>query len=1617
MEQSIEKGTYEVIRERLNGQKQLLAKSVGELNTKRKEIFGGVDFQLISSVRITTEHNCLARDIIAIGDLCLFGYNVRLGLKTLLEVDDVFSVYRFTDNEFVPGDAAILADATFSQELQNLYKYYRHTRFSRFHRSGDFLYFIFQLSDSASDIKAFKWHVDGNKLTFIDSRSVGEINFPRQHEFEWVKATRDMQRTGRKPHVSLADKVFIQTIGGKLTVKVEDNTDDGRGIYAEAIEQHDQSLDDADISFCDLGNLVIIRVKPYLESFRYFIFNNRTKKVVRADSVRDAVVLLPDNQGVLVSNGYYLQTGESKLFDRKIDGVKFLKRLASPNGEDFMYIFYEEQKHDFVLLSYNIINQSVQNPIICNGYAFFKDGEIGYFNTESEPTRHHLLQVWQTPYAAEFIPDSKFLDNPLYKIGNQAIVRATAEIQELNVLINKEDTYEGLYEDISSKSQSILDAYFWLQNTNEATAIVKPLKEIKKIALAAIDEFEKVKEVRKNTSKAFKEVQDKADSALAASRTADFDSLDEYVSLLTKMRVLRGEIIALKNLRYVDVNAVDALDLAIANRADDLAKACVSFLLKDNALLYYQKEMQRLEVLVNEATKVIETREIEKDFDGLAQQLEMLIDIVNNLKIEDTAHSTKIIENITLIFSQLNQQKVALRNKRKQLSERESVADFKAQMTLFEQSISNYLDLATTPERCDEYLTKLSLQLEEMESRFADFDEFIDKIGEKREAVYAAFEAQKVSLTEARNRSAMSLLNSATRILKAVQNKAATFDSEAEINGYFAGDLMVDRVRDAAKRLEALEDQAKAEDLLNQLNVLQQEAIRSLKDRKELYEDGNAVIRMGSHRFAVNKQNLDLSLLVRDQNYHYHLTGTSYFEPITHDSLTAYRDLWEQQLPSENRIVQRAEFLAWQVYAQLDRSHAYSEGQLKAAVDAYMGSNYGEGYVKGVHDFDAVLLLRTLIEKRRFLGLLRYNGSVRALAVFAWFFFDEEKQQFLKHQIQSLRMLRNSFANPVRAEGLIADIANALATFFQKIGFETTISFEEAAHYLSEEANLHHFTISREANDFIQAFDIALKEKQAAVQFEEIREVLVSHPMAVWNHCLKWAGSFATERPLSTDHALREVVAFLVTRNYNTADITHVAVSEKLEKVKSLGKDGVYVFDFHDFVKRLSQFTTHDVPRFKKLQQLKHQLIEDKRKALRLHELQTQVLSSFVRNKLINDVYFPLIGANFAKQLGAYGSEKRSDRSGMLLLISPPGYGKTTLMEYVSERLGLIFMKINGPSIGHEVTALDPSQAPNAGARQELEKLNLSFEMADNVMLYLDDIQHCNTEFLQKFISLADGQRKIEGVYKGASKTYDLRGKRFCVVMAGNPYTETGEKFQIPDMLSNRADIYNLGETASNRRNLFDLSMVENSVSSNSYLQRLTQSSMSNLYAVVDAVEKGVQDIGSIEGNLSAQELNDCRSVVEKVVQARNVVLAVNAQYIASAAMADAYREEPPFKLQGSYRDMNKIVSMIVPILKEEEVTQILLDHYQNESQTLTSEAEANLLKLKELMGILNDAEAKRWASIKSTFQKNKVLKGFGTQDKMVQVLAQLTQFNDGLEGIRRALVQENPIELKPIKE
>ena len=61
-------------------------------------------------------------------------------------------------------------------------------------------------------------------------------------------------------------------------------------------------------------------------------------------------------------------------------------------------------------------------------------------------------------------------------------------------------------------------------------------------------------------------------------------------------------------------------------------------------------------------------------------------------------------------------------------------------------------------------------------------------------------------------------------------------------------------------------------------------------------------------------------------------------------------------------------------------------------------------------------------------------------------------------------------------------------------------------------------------------------------------------------------------------------------------------------------------------------------------------------------------------------------------------------------------------------------------------------------------------------------------------------------------------------------------------------------------------------------------------------------------------------AVMKKLMRVRDVVLRVNREYIRSAAQADDYRTEPPFKLQGSYRNMNRIAEKVLPMMNDDEL-------------------------------------------------------------------------------------------------
>ncbi len=1622
--QQLEGGAYEVIQARLQKQALDLRGRLDALNVERKGIFGAVEAALVSTERVATEHNCTPRDLISIGNnRFIFGYNIQFGLKATTDIKDVFAVYEYDPDAHTFSQLPVedvLGDAAFVEDFKYLYKYYKKTVFAKMMVIGPYLYMALRIGKEHTDIKTFKWLLQGDGvLKYEGNRFDHEYQFPAQQEFDWLRCNRDMHRSGEHPHISIEDRVFVETIGGDLTIKVEDNTADGVGVFSEEVEDEDQTLDDSEIYYAIVGPLILLKILPYRESaYRYFVYNEKNQSVERIDSIGNSCVLLPEDHGIIFANGYYLLSGELKTFDHGLTDMRFERRVSSGNGEDTLFAFYNRVSGDYALLSYNLIEQEVSTPIVCNGYSLFDNGELLYFKTEIEAQKHHSIQIWQTPILSQDAVASQQKDEAsyLFKIGNAEIVSAMAECRAILTLVAKDDNYGGLYLDLVKKSSDLLDSYFWIAR-DETKRLDEPLKLINEAANSAIEEFDKVKRLRYTARERLGDITERSDKILRSAEHSPPDDILGFVKQLSELRTIRGEIISTREMRYMDVEATEILEQRVVDATGVVSDKTVSFLLEPQALDPYLNKVSEQKEALKKLTKVTEVDELGEALTESGLDLEMLIDVVSNLKIEDSTKTTAIIDSISSIYSTLNGVKVELKNKRRDLSKSEGMAQFGSQMKLLSQAVVSYLDLCDTPEKTEGYLTKVMIQIEELEGKFSEFDDYVEELTGKREEIYNAFEGRKQQLLEKKSKRANTLIKSAERILSGIKNRVSGFKEINEINGYFAGDLMIEKVRDIIAQLIDLGDSVKADDIQTRLKTTREDAVRQLKDRNELYVDGENIIQFGKQKFNVNTQDLQLTVVPQDEYMCFHLNGTDYFERITDEGFLSTRGVWDQEVMSENKDVYRVEYLVYQILMSGEDFGFADAGERLDFVQKFSQPRYAESYTKGVHDVDAAKLLEAILPIHEDIGLLRFDARDRALAMLFWQSWQSPERDILSIKLSAhgrgivLGSQGGGGARKVSGADRRHNYADQLFEYLEVWLSENPIAGSISSHprsaadylfsQLCEGKQSQGFVVSPEAAELVKGFKHRLTVSHTEKEFNEVMDKLEVSETAKYEVLLDRLeqGLEDSERG-DSGHYLAEAAAHLVRGGIQQLAVHDVRVSVDVEGMigsHAVVDGGVYHLHYNRFMDKLRDFCGNAVPTFQAYQDRKHELLEAKRVSMRLDEFKPKVMSAFVRNKLLNNLYLPMIGDNLAKQLGTAGKDTRTDRMGMLLLISPPGYGKTTIMEYVANRLGLTFMKINGPALGHDVTSLDPLEAPNATAAEEVKKLNLALEMGDNVLIYLDDIQHTHSEFLQKFISLCDAQRKIEGVYNGVAKTYDLRGKKVAVVMAGNPYTETGGKFQIPDMLANRADTYNLGDIIGGAAEDFKASYIENSLTSNKILSKLASKSQTDVYAVMRIAETDSQEGIDFDGNYTPAEIDEMVKVTKHLYRIRDAILRVNLQYIESAAQEDAYRTEPPFKLQGSYRNMNRIAEKIIPLMTDQEVLDIILDHYENESQTLTSGAESNLLKFKEMEGLATPEEVARWDSIKKDFTRNKMVGGDGESDPVTRLVAQLTSINESI--------------------
>ena len=1631
-----EGGSYDLLKRRLMQHGEALVGKVQALNEARIGAFGKSDLRLKARLRARTENNCVARDIVRVGDTLLFGYNVFIGLRKDIQVADVFGLYRLNEaegaDELVPADPAnsFLTDPRFVLDFRELYTYYKHASLVRLRVNQQKLLAAFQIGQTVNDLRVFRWSIENDgSVKYIDNRGERDIALPPTHDFEWVVTGRDEHVNGKCPHVNILDTIFVETVGGDLTVKIENNTESGLGIYSEPVVDQNQALVDADIQYVKLGSLILLKIKPYREDdYRYLVYNHRTQQVARIDAIGRSCVQLPEDHGIIFPGGYYLQSGENKRFDMPADtdaGFRFKRSVRSPNGEDVLYVFYAPESGRYGLFTYNLINRNLGTPLLANGYARFEDGRVLVFQAEnSDPTRNHPMQLWQTPFCEDDHANQQVDQHSFFgRIGNAELVRGVADMMEICRAVREQVATRVVYEDLIRLCGRILDAYYWL-DCDESGHANQAVQTIIDTARATLDEFDKVAAIRRDAARQLEQAEAAQRVLLTDIASKLWQHPQDFVDALDRLRRQRGNLLALKEQRYIDSARIATLDAQLGEEQTRIGEKALGFLGTEKAFVPYHEALAKTAADIDKASQTAALDTALKALDQTGAGLDLLNELVGGLPGGDAVARTTILEQVSTVYAEVNRLRAAAKNRRKSLSTQELGAEFGAQFKLFGQAVESALERTDTPDQCDDALTRLLAQIEELEGRFGEDERFAADLAEKREAVYEALAARKQQLLEVRQRRQQNLAESAKRILTGVPRRVQGFREVSEVHAYFAGDALIAKCRSLIEELRGIGAQVLADDLDTQLKTARDQALRLVRDRGDMVaEDGNS-IRLGRHAFTIGKQALDLTMVPSEQGLNWHLTGTDYLQPLSHPDTEPLRAFWSQALVSESPNLYRAEYLAgrmlesalanreeWNaLQAMLAESETESLTEaLLTQVRSFAAPRYQEGYQKGVHDHDAATLLQALLRMEAEAALLRYGPRARALAMLYWQQgVPAIERPNLQRQAASAAQIRKLFGSEEARQTLIAKWQAWLLTFGQREGLLELWGVGpelagEAAAYLAEElahkaAGNATWIASGAALDLADGFSRTLERQGKLSSWRE--QLADCVPLVCWRLARDWMHAYVAQHEPEQADWIDEAAA-LLTLNLPRQRL-NARLGLKLQGLRGEHPrlvDGGLWLNLNDFHQRFQAHCQNIVPGFQRWQALRQRLLEEEKARLHLEQFQAKPLSSFVRNQLINDVYLPLVGDNLAKQIGTAGENSRTDRMGMLLLISPPGYGKTTLMEYLADRLGLVFVRINCPALGHEVTALDPGKAPHSAAAQELEKLNLGLAMGNNVMLYLDDIQHTNPEFLQKFIALCDGTRRIEGVWQGQPKTYDLRGKRFAVVMAGNPYTESGEVFKIPDMLANRADIYNLGDVLSGREALFALSYLENSLTSNPALMPLATRDPKDvgLLVRVAAGEEVAMDAFSYQ--YSAAELNELTAILQRLFKVRDVLLKVNAAYIASAAQDDAYRTEPPFKLQGSYRNMAKLAAKVNALMNADDLDALMRDHYRGEAQTLTAGAEENLLRLAALIGRPTAEEQARWTTICDDYRR---LKKFGGAEgdgatKVAKLLADISVTLDAM--------------------
>jgi hypothetical protein len=170
------------------------------------------------------------------------------------------------------------------------------------------------------------------------------------------------------------------------------------------------------------------------------------------------------------------------------------------------------------------------------------------------------------------------------------------------------------------------------------------------------------------------------------------------------------------------------------------------------------------------------------------------------------------------------------------------------------------------------------------------------------------------------------------------------------------------------------------------------------------------------------------------------------------------------------------------------------------------------------------------------------------------------------------------------------------------------------------------FAVSRDAADLCNRFEQYLTGHLQTDGFQRARTALAGDPVAAFELCRDWLHAFTAAEKGFSPIVIDETAWLLLRGTQLHRSTVEVSASRKLEAMKGHHAritGGSLLLDYHDFFRRMRAHESTVVPVYERYQSLKKLNVETARERLRLDDFKPKVLTSFVRNRLIDSAYLP----------------------------------------------------------------------------------------------------------------------------------------------------------------------------------------------------------------------------------------------------------------------------------------------------------------------------------------------------------------------------------------------------------